>query len=123
MQVFGATALVTGAGGGIGSALVSRLLERGAERVYAADLEIGAIGASDGRVTPVALDVTDGAQIAAFAALITLGFMVFQSHGGRVAAHEMNTGRSVTKNQRRPNLWVSTPSCRREADRESYQRL
>ena len=55
--------LVTGANRGIGQALVEEALSRGAERVYA--------GARrpfihrDRRVTPLILDVTDAAQIAA----------------------------------------------------------
>jgi NAD(P)-dependent dehydrogenase (short-subunit alcohol dehydrogenase family) len=53
--------LVTGANRGIGRALVDEALRRGAKRVYAgtrAPLEH-----SDGRVTPLMLDVTDAAQI------------------------------------------------------------
>ena len=67
----GATVLVTGAGGGIGSAFVARLLARGAERVYGAGLELGRVRAlGDGRVSPVELDVTDGEGIAVLAAEI-----------------------------------------------------
>jgi NAD(P)-dependent dehydrogenase (short-subunit alcohol dehydrogenase family) len=62
---------VTGANGGIGSAYVTRLVERGAERIYAADLVLDRLGTlADERVTPVVLDVTDGEQIAALAAQV-----------------------------------------------------
>jgi NAD(P)-dependent dehydrogenase (short-subunit alcohol dehydrogenase family) len=55
--------LVTGANRGIGQALVEEALNRGAARVYAASRR--PITHSDGRVTPVALDVTNVAQIQA----------------------------------------------------------
>jgi NAD(P)-dependent dehydrogenase (short-subunit alcohol dehydrogenase family) len=53
--------LVTGANRGIGRALVEEALRRGAKRVYAGMR--GPLAHSDGRVTPLTLDVTDGAQI------------------------------------------------------------
>lgn len=55
------TVLVTGANRGLGRALVDELLKRGAKRVYAASRN-GAV-ASDERVVPVMLDVTDETQI------------------------------------------------------------
>jgi NAD(P)-dependent dehydrogenase (short-subunit alcohol dehydrogenase family) len=61
MNIAGKTILVTGASRGIGKALAEEALGRGAKRVYA--------GARvprthpDGRVTPLALDVTSAAQI------------------------------------------------------------
>jgi NAD(P)-dependent dehydrogenase (short-subunit alcohol dehydrogenase family) len=55
--------LVTGANRGIGQALVEEALRRGAKRVYAGTRQ--PLAHSDGRVTPLALDVTDAAQIQA----------------------------------------------------------
>src|SRR5690348_12276529 len=69
MRLAGATALVTGANGGIGSAYVARLLGRGAARVYACDLALGRVPA-DGRVAPGELDVTDTVGIARLAAAV-----------------------------------------------------
>jgi NAD(P)-dependent dehydrogenase (short-subunit alcohol dehydrogenase family) len=55
--------LVTGANRGIGQALVDEALTRGAKRVYAGTRQ--PLAHSDGRVTPLILDVTDAAQIRA----------------------------------------------------------
>lgn len=60
--------MVTGAAGGIGSAIVTQLLAAGA-RVAAVDLDAGAIGAladqDIGEVVPVAADVSSRASVAA----------------------------------------------------------
>lgn len=55
--VHGATVLVTGANGGLGSAFVEAALERGAARVYAAARNPKEWG--DQRVVPLSLDVSD----------------------------------------------------------------
>jgi NAD(P)-dependent dehydrogenase (short-subunit alcohol dehydrogenase family) len=55
------TILVTGANRGIGRALVTEALSRGARRVYAGTRE--PVGHADDRVTPLILDVTSAAQI------------------------------------------------------------
>jgi len=63
MKIEGKTVLVTGANRGIGQALVEEALRRGAERVYAGTRQ--PLDHADGRVTPLALDVTNPAQIEA----------------------------------------------------------
>jgi NAD(P)-dependent dehydrogenase (short-subunit alcohol dehydrogenase family) len=55
------TILVTGANRGIGRALVTEALSRGARRVYAGTRE--PVAHADDRVTPLILDVTSAAQI------------------------------------------------------------
>lgn len=63
MTIEGATILVTGANRGIGQALVTEALNRGAKRVYAGTRQ--PFVHADERVTPLTLDVTDAAQIQA----------------------------------------------------------
>jgi NAD(P)-dependent dehydrogenase (short-subunit alcohol dehydrogenase family) len=61
MTIAGKAVLVTGANRGIGRALVEEALGRGAARVYAGTRQPLVHG--DRRVTAIALDVTDSAQI------------------------------------------------------------
>ena len=61
----GKTVLVTGSNRGLGRALVDAVLDRGAGRVYAAARK--PVAHADDRVVPLALDVTDAAQIEAAA--------------------------------------------------------
>ena len=69
IEIEGCTALVTGAAGGIGGALVEALSHRGAARIYAADLPgpLGDVTAWPAQAEPVALDVTRTEDVAAAA--------------------------------------------------------
>ena len=67
--ITGRTILVTGAGRGIGRALVTEALTRGAERVYAGMRQPA--DHPDERVVVLPLDVTDAAQIEAAAGHLT----------------------------------------------------
>jgi NAD(P)-dependent dehydrogenase (short-subunit alcohol dehydrogenase family) len=63
MTIADRAVLVTGANRGIGQALVEEALRRGAKRVYTGTRQ--PLAHSDGRVTPLTLDVTSAAQIQA----------------------------------------------------------
>ena len=58
------TALITGAGGGLGHAVVERLVMNG-WKVFAADISTDLLRSSlhDPDVVPIAMDVTDGESI------------------------------------------------------------
>ncbi len=64
MNIQNKTILITGANRGIGRALVTEALRRGAKRVYAGTRSVELQNA-DSRVTPLTLDVTNTAQIQA----------------------------------------------------------
>jgi NAD(P)-dependent dehydrogenase (short-subunit alcohol dehydrogenase family) len=66
MQIAGSTALVTGAGRGLGRYFVQALLDRGAAKVYATARRPDTVDIAD--VTALALDVTDPGSIIAAAA-------------------------------------------------------
>lgn len=68
MAINGKTVLVTGANRALGKALVDEALRRGAERVYAGTRQ--PLSHPDDRVVPLALDVTDSAQIRVAAAAV-----------------------------------------------------
>jgi NAD(P)-dependent dehydrogenase (short-subunit alcohol dehydrogenase family) len=68
MDFSGTTALVTGANRGLGRQLVAALLDRGVRRVYAAARDTARLPGGDGRVVPLALDLTDRPGIGAAAA-------------------------------------------------------
>jgi NAD(P)-dependent dehydrogenase (short-subunit alcohol dehydrogenase family) len=63
MDINGATVLVTGANGGLGTEFVTQALERGAAKVYATARSPRAW--DDARVVPLALDVTDDVSVSA----------------------------------------------------------
>jgi NAD(P)-dependent dehydrogenase (short-subunit alcohol dehydrogenase family) len=72
VKINGATALITGANGGLGQFLTAQLIRRGANRVYAAarrrDSSLDALVATDmERIVPMVLDITDDGQARAAA--------------------------------------------------------
>ena len=82
-QLAGSTVLVTGANGGLGTEFVRQALARGASRVYATARKPRAW--EDGRVVPLALDVTDVTSIAAAAAAAGDTTVVINNAGASAA--------------------------------------
>ena len=66
MDISGSVALVSGANRGLGRAFAAELARRGAAKVYGAARDPDSV--TDPGLTPVALDITDAAQVAEVAA-------------------------------------------------------
>jgi NAD(P)-dependent dehydrogenase (short-subunit alcohol dehydrogenase family) len=85
MQINGASAVVTGATGGLGKCLVDQLLARGARRVYAAGRDrasLDAVVSADlDRVSRLVLDITDETQAHAAAESAPDATLVFNNAG------------------------------------------
>ncbi|HWM97994.1 MAG TPA: SDR family NAD(P)-dependent oxidoreductase [Streptosporangiaceae bacterium] len=98
MSIADKTVLVTGASRGIGQALTDEALRRGARRVYAAARRPAAH--PDERVTPLALDVTDAAQVQAAAERVgsldilvnNAGLALFEGLGDRAIFDAVDRG-------------------------------
>jgi NAD(P)-dependent dehydrogenase (short-subunit alcohol dehydrogenase family) len=88
MLIEGKTALVTGASRGLGRHLASQLRDRGVH-VYAAARNPGAVDLPG--VTPIALDVTDPASVAA-AAAATAGVSILVNNAGTSTGASLLSG-------------------------------
>jgi NAD(P)-dependent dehydrogenase (short-subunit alcohol dehydrogenase family) len=101
MNIDGKTVLVTGANRGIGQALVTEALSRGASRVYAGTRQ--PLAGQDGRVTPVTLDVTDAAQIQAAAEKV--GSLDVLINNAGIALYDDLTDRAALEQSLAVNLF------------------
>jgi NAD(P)-dependent dehydrogenase (short-subunit alcohol dehydrogenase family) len=101
MSIDGKTVLVTGANRGIGQALVTEALARGAQRVYAGTR--GSLVHPDRRVTPLRLDVTSDAQIAAAARQV--GSLDILVNNAGVALYDDLTDRAALEQSLAVNLF------------------
>jgi NAD(P)-dependent dehydrogenase (short-subunit alcohol dehydrogenase family) len=101
MAIADKTVLVTGANRGIGQALVDEALRRGAKRVYAGTRV--PLAHSDGRVVPVALDVTDAAQIEA--AVERIGSLDYLINNAGIALYDDLSDRSALEQHLAVNLF------------------
>jgi NAD(P)-dependent dehydrogenase (short-subunit alcohol dehydrogenase family) len=91
MKIEKAVALVTGANRGIGAALVSELVARGARRVYAAARDPARVPPGGDRVVPVRLDVAAAAQIEAAARRAPHLTILFNNAGTLSSASLLST--------------------------------
>ena len=101
MTIEGKTILVTGANRGIGQALVTEALRRGAERVYAGTRQ--PLTHPDGRVVPLTLDVTDAAQIQAAAG--DIGSLDILVNNAGIALYDDLTDRAALEQHLAVNLF------------------
>jgi len=101
MTIHGKTVLVTGANRGIGRALVNEALSRGAARVYAGTRQ--PVTHPDDRVSPVALDVTDAAQIRAAAG--SVGSLDVLVNNAGIALYDDLTDAAVLEQHLAVNLF------------------
>jgi NAD(P)-dependent dehydrogenase (short-subunit alcohol dehydrogenase family) len=110
-------ALVTGASGGIGGALVDALLGAGVGRVIACDLDPAAMTAlarrAPDRITTRALDVTDEAAVAATASAYPDVDILINCHGVAVQqAYLEAESLTAFRREMEVNYWGQVLMCR-----------
>lgn len=117
MDIDGKVALVTGAAGGIGSALVEALLRAGAAKVIACDLGEGGLRQLAARdpqnIVPHVFDVTDEAAVSALAAQAGNVSIVINCHG--VVIHESyleSDSIAGFRKEMEVNYWGQVLMCR-----------
>lgn len=117
MKVEGRVALVTGASGGIGGALVQSLLNAGIKRVVACDLDgaglTGIQRSPHDRVTHYPLDVTDDVAVAAAAEDLPDVEILINCHGVAVQQSYLEAA-SLTafRREMEVNYWGQVLTCR-----------
>jgi NAD(P)-dependent dehydrogenase (short-subunit alcohol dehydrogenase family) len=101
MTIADKAVLVTGANRGIGQALVTEALSRGAKRVYAGTRQ--PLAHPDRRVTPLTLDVTSAAQIQAAAE--SIGSLNVLINNAGIALYDDLSDRGVLEQHLAVNLF------------------
>jgi NAD(P)-dependent dehydrogenase (short-subunit alcohol dehydrogenase family) len=104
-QLAAQTALVTGANRGLGREFVHQLLERGADKVYAAARDPQTIVVTDPRVVPLQLDVTDAMSVARAAEVAGDVSVVVNNAGISVAARVLDGDTAQLRRELEVNLF------------------
>jgi NAD(P)-dependent dehydrogenase (short-subunit alcohol dehydrogenase family) len=104
-QLAAQTALVTGANRGLGREFVNQLLERGVTKVYAAARDPQAIVATDSRVVPLQLDVTDPDSVARAAEVADDVSVVVNNAGILAGAPVLDNDTSQLRRELEVNLF------------------
>src|SRR5436305_13584288 len=102
MNIQNKTILITGANRGIGRALVTEALRRGAKRVYAGTRS-GELQNADSRVTPLTLDVTNTAQTQAAVERVESLDILINNAG--LALYDVLSDRAALEQQLAVNLF------------------
>lgn len=102
VTISGSAVLITGGNRGIGRALVLEALNRGARRVYVGT-RTALSDNGDSRVTPLALDITDAAQIRAAAEKVDALDVLINNAG--LALYDDLTDRSALQRHLAVNLF------------------
>ena len=117
MNLKGKIALVTGANGGVGGALVKALLDKGVAKVYAAARSTAAVAAlvqqHGGRVVALKLDITDSAGVAAAAeACGDLDLLVNNAGVNKCMSLLGPTGMASAREEMEVNFFGTLAMCR-----------
>jgi NAD(P)-dependent dehydrogenase (short-subunit alcohol dehydrogenase family) len=117
MKVEGRVALVTGASGGIGGALVQSLLNAGVKRVIACDLDGVGLAklqrSPDERITAYPLDVTDDIAVAAAAEDFPDVEILINCHGVAVQQSFLEAATlAAFRREMEVNYWGQVLMCR-----------
>jgi len=104
-QLAARTVVVTGANRGLGREFVHQLLERGVTTVYAAARDPKTIDATDPRVVPLQLDVTDPDSVARAAELADGVSVVVNNAGILTAASVVGDDTSQLRRELEVNLF------------------
>ena len=99
------TVLVTGANRGMGREFVGQLLDRGVAKIYAAARNPRTIDATDPRVVPLGLDVTDAASVARAAEITQDVSVLINNAGIAQAASVLNPDTSTLRRELETNLF------------------
>lgn len=115
MRIEGCVAIVSGAAGGIGTALVENLSRQGASRIYATDLAapLARVGAWPAEAEPIALDVTRPEQVSAAAkqygdVTLVINNAAILEFSGLIEAPSLDGARA----QFEVNFWGYLAMCR-----------
>jgi len=113
----GQTVLVTGANRGMGREYIGQLLDRGVAKVYAAARDARSIDATDPRIVPLQLDVTDAKSVAEAAAAASDVSVLINNAGISRMASVLDADTSRLREELETNLFGPLAMASTFADR------
>ncbi|CAH2030264.1 Short-chain dehydrogenase [Trichlorobacter ammonificans] len=117
MNLKAKTVLVTGANGGVGSALVKALLEKGAAKIYAAARTVAAVQElvqfNPERIVAVPLDITSAASVAAAAEqCVDVNLLINNAGINRCVSLLGRAGLEAAREEMEVNFFGTLAMCR-----------